>query len=109
MWLSGLEDFVVGYVVNPLGMLFLNVGERCNISRSIKFKNLMKAGDYGSAMDKAKKQVKDSAQVIDINVDNDMLDSLAAIQKFVKIAMTEPEVTKGPFMKWMSELQIPMK
>ena len=64
----------------------------------------MKAGDYGSAMDIAKKQIMDSAQVIDINVNNGMLDSVAAIQEFVKITMTDTLVAKVPFMEWMSEL-----
>ena len=106
MWLSGLEDLVVDDVVNHLGMPFLNVGERCNISGSIKFKKLMMAGDYGSAMDIAKKQVEDGAHVIDINVDDGMLDGLAAMQKFVKIAVTEPEVAKVPFMLDASKFEI---
>ena len=98
MWLSGLEDLVVDDVVNHLGMPFLNVGERCNIAGSIAFKKIMMAGKYGEAMDIAKKQVVDGAHVIDINVDDGMLDGLAAMQKFVKIAVTEPEVAKVPFM-----------
>jgi 5-methyltetrahydrofolate--homocysteine methyltransferase len=93
MWLSGLEDLVVDDVHNHLGLPFLNVGERCNIAGSIKFKKLMMKGDYGAAMDIANKQVEDGAHVIDINVvDDGMLDGLSDIQKFVKIAVTEPEV-----------------
>jgi Pterin binding enzyme/Homocysteine S-methyltransferase len=106
MWLSGLEDLVVDDVVNHLGMPFLNVGERCNISGSIKFKKLMMAGDYGTAMDIAKKQVEDGAHVIDINVDDGMLDGLAAMQKFVKIAVTEPDIAKVPFMLDASKFEI---
>ena len=106
MWLSGLEDLIVDDVVNHLGMPFLNVGERCNISGSIKFKKLMMAGDYGAAMDIAKKQVEDGAHVIDINVDDGMLDGLAAMQKFVKIAVTEPEIAKVPFMLDASKFEI---
>jgi 5-methyltetrahydrofolate--homocysteine methyltransferase len=98
MWLSGLEDLVVDDVHNHLGLPFLNIGERCNISGSIKFKKLMMAGDYGAAMDIAKAQVEDGAHVIDINVDDGLLDGLAAMQKFVKIAVTE---------KAHSELYIP--
>merc|ERR1711937_444158 len=74
MWLSGLEDLVVDDVHNHLGMPFLNVGERCNIAGSIRFKKLMMAGNYSAAMDIAKKQVEDGAHVIDINVDDGMLD-----------------------------------
>jgi len=106
MWLSGLEDLVVDDVVNHLGMPFLNVGERCNIAGSIKFKKLMMAGNYGEAMDIAKQQVVDGAHVIDINVDDGMLDGLAAMQKFVKIAVTEPEVAKVPFMLDASKFEI---
>jgi len=62
MWLSGLEDLVVDDVHNHLGLPFLNVGERCNIAGSLKFKKLMMAGDYGAAMDIAKKQVEDGGE-----------------------------------------------
>ena len=108
MWLSGLEDLVVDDVHNHLGLPFLNVGERCNIAGSIRFKKLMMAGDYATAMDIAKKQVEDGAHVIDINVDDGMLDGLAAMQKFVKIAVTEPEVSKVPFMLDASKFDIVM-
>eukprot|EP00668_Euglena_longa_P009059 GGOE01010899.1.p1 GENE.GGOE01010899.1~~GGOE01010899.1.p1 ORF type:complete len:1443 (+),score=573.59 GGOE01010899.1:106-4329(+) len=106
MWLSGLEDLVVDDVHNHLGLPFLNIGERCNIAGSIKFKKLMMAGNYGEAMDIAKAQVEDGAHVIDINVDDGMLDGLAAMQKFVKIAVTEPEVAKVPFMLDASKFDI---
>merc|ERR1719223_50140 len=108
MWLSGLEDLIVEDVHNQLGMPFLNVGERCNIAGSLKFKRLMMAGDYATAMDIAKKQVEDGAHVIDINVDDGLLDGLAAMQKFVKIAVTEPEVAKVPFMLDASNFDIVM-
>eukprot|EP00993_Chasmostoma_nieuportense_P001416 NODE_22_length_4479_cov_52.697151_g20_i0.p1 GENE.NODE_22_length_4479_cov_52.697151_g20_i0~~NODE_22_length_4479_cov_52.697151_g20_i0.p1 ORF type:complete len:1454 (+),score=388.59 NODE_22_length_4479_cov_52.697151_g20_i0:629-4363(+) len=106
MWLSGLEDLVVDDVYNHLGLPFLNVGERCNIAGSIRFKKLMVSGDYGAAMDIAKKQVEDGAHVIDINVDDGMLDGLTAMQKFVKIAVTEPEISKAPFMLDSSKFEI---
>eukprot|EP00538_Stauroneis_constricta_P012612 CAMPEP_0119547530 /NCGR_PEP_ID=MMETSP1352-20130426/1633_1 /TAXON_ID=265584 /ORGANISM="Stauroneis constricta, Strain CCMP1120" /LENGTH=1423 /DNA_ID=CAMNT_0007592477 /DNA_START=1 /DNA_END=4272 /DNA_ORIENTATION=+ len=108
MWLSGLEDLVVDDVHNHLGLPFLNVGERCNIAGSIRFKKLMMAGDYATAMDIAKHQVEDGAHVIDINVDDGMLDGVAAMQKFVKIAITEPEVSKVPFMLDASKFEIVM-
>ena len=106
MWLSGLEDLVVDDCVNHLGMPFLNVGERCNISGSMLFKKMIIAGKYMEAMDVAKKQVADGAHVIDINVDDGMLDGLMAMQKFVKIAVTEPEVAKVPFMLDASKFEI---
>merc|ERR1712161_71706 len=68
----------------------------------------MMAGDYATAMDIAKKQVEDGAHVIDINVDDGMLDGIAAMQKFVKIAITEPEVSKAPFMLDASKFEIVM-
>ena len=108
MWLSGLEDLVVDDVHNHLGLPFLNVGERCNIAGSLRFKKLMMAGDYGAAMDIAKQQVEDGAHVIDINVDDGMLDGVAAMQKFVKIAVTEPEIAKVPFMLDASKFEIVM-
>ena len=108
MWLSGLEDLVVDDVHNHLGLPFLNVGERCNIAGSIRFKKLMMAGNYSAAMDIAKKQVEDGAHVVDINVDDGMLDGLSAMQKFVKIAVTEPEIAKAPFMLDASKFEIVM-
>jgi 5-methyltetrahydrofolate--homocysteine methyltransferase len=95
MWLSGLVDVVVDDVHNLLALPFLNVGERCNISGSIKFKKLMMKGDYAKAMYFAKKQVEDGAHMLDINFDDDLFDGLATMQKFVKIAVTEPDVFEG--------------
>jgi 5-methyltetrahydrofolate--homocysteine methyltransferase len=106
MRLSGLEPLVVEECVNNIGLPFVNVGERCNIAGSLKFKKLMMAGNYGAAMDIAKQQVEDGAHVIDVNVDDGMLDGLAAMQKFIKIAVTEPEVSKRPFMIDSSKFEI---
>merc|ERR1711937_304596 len=108
MMLSGLEHMIVDDVHNHLGLPFLNVGERCNIAGSIRFKKLMMAGNYSAAMDIAKKQVEDGAHVVDINVDDGMLDGLAAMQKFVKIAVAEPEIAKVPFMLDASKFEIVM-
>merc|ERR1719191_2642378 len=106
MRLSGLEPLIAEDCVNSIGLPFVNVGERCNIAGSAKFKKLMMAGNFGEAMDIAKKQVEDGAHVIDINVDDGMLDGLAAMQKFIKIAVTEPEVSKRPFMIDSSKFEI---
>uniref|UniRef100_A0A7S2XWE9 Methionine synthase n=1 Tax=Fibrocapsa japonica TaxID=94617 RepID=A0A7S2XWE9_9STRA len=102
LWLSGLEDLVV----SKDRFTFLNVGERCNIAGSIRFKKLILGGDYATAMDIAKKQVEDGAMVLDINVDDGMLDGVAAMQKFLKIAVTEPEISKVPFMIDSSKFEI---
>lgn len=102
MWLSGLEDLVV----TKDRFSFLNVGERCNISGSIRFKRLIMKGDYGTAMDIARQQVEDGAMVIDVNVDDGMLDGVAAMERFLKIAVTEPDVSKVPFMVDSSKFHI---
>ncbi len=94
LWLSGLEELVV----TKDRMAFLNIGERCNVAGSIKFKKLIMKGDYSTAMDVAKAQVEEGAMVIDINLDDGLLDGLAAMQKFCKLAVTEPDVCKVPFM-----------
>uniref|UniRef100_A0A7S1UDH7 Methionine synthase n=1 Tax=Phaeomonas parva TaxID=124430 RepID=A0A7S1UDH7_9STRA len=102
LWLSGLEDLVV----SKERFQFMNIGERCNLAGSAKFKRLIMGGDYGSAMDVAKAQVEDGAMTIDINVDDGMLDGLAAMQKFCKIAVTEPEIAKVPFVIDSSKFEI---
>ncbi len=94
LWLSGLEDLVVTKDL----FAFLNVGERCNVAGSIKFKKPIMNGDYSTAMDIAIAQVEDGAMVIDINLDDGLLDGLTAMQKFCKLAVTEPDVSKVPFM-----------
>ncbi|MGA1608899.1 MAG: homocysteine S-methyltransferase family protein, partial [Planctomycetota bacterium] len=106
MWLSGLEDFVADGTYNNCGLPFINVGERCNIAGSRKFKRLIIEGKYAEAMDIAKKQVEDGAHIIDVNVDDGMLDGLAAMQKFIKMAVTEPDVSKVPFMIDSSKFDI---
>lgn len=102
LWLSGLEDLVV----TKEKTRFLNIGERCNIAGSIAFKKLIKAGDYLTAMTVAKKQVTDGANVIDINVDDGLVDGVSAMQRFCKIAVTEPDVSKVPFMIDSSKFEI---
>lgn len=94
MWLSGLEDLVV----TKERFQFLNIGERCNLSGSIRFKRLIVKGDYPSAMEVARKQVEDGAMVIDVNVDDGMLDGVATMERFLKIAVTEPDISKVPIM-----------
>jgi len=102
LWLSGLEDFEF----TKKKTSFMNIGERCNISGSIAFKKLILNGDYQKAMDVAKKQVEDGAHVIDINVDDGLLDGVNAMRKFCKIAVTEPDVSKVPFMIDSSKFNI---
>ncbi|KAH8083469.1 betaine-homocysteine S-methyltransferase [Aureococcus anophagefferens] len=91
LWLSGLEDFRHDETTyNNCGLPFVNVGERCNIAGSRKFKRLIMEGKYPELMDIARTRSRPGA-VIDINADDGMLDGLAAMQKFVKMAVTEPD------------------
>ena len=102
MWLSGLEDLKV----TKENFRFLNVGERCNIAGSMAFKKLVLAGDYQKCMEVASKQVAGGAHVVDINLDDGLLDGEAAMKKFCRIAVTEPNVSKAPFMIDSSKFDI---
>ena len=106
MWLSGLEDLVVDGTHNNIGLPFLNVGERCNIAGSRKFKRLICEGKYAEAMDIAKQQIEDGAHVVDVNVDDGMIDGVPAMERFIKMAITEPDVSKAPFMIDSSKFEI---
>ncbi|WKD48556.1 methionine synthase [Microbulbifer spongiae] len=97
--LSGLEPFVA-----DASALFVNVGERCNVTGSARFKRLILEEDYDTALQVAATQVEDGAQVIDFNMDEAMLDALAAMRRFLNLAATEPDIARVPFMvdssKW---------
>ena len=97
--LSGLEPFNIGD-----DSLFVNVGERANVTGSAKFKRLILEGQYDEALEVAKQQVETGAQVIDINMDEAMLDGEAAMVKFLNLIASEPDISKVPLMidssKW---------
>ncbi len=97
--LSGLEAAVITRESN-----FVNIGERTNVTGSAKFLRLIKEGDYEKALEVALDQVRGGAQVIDINMDEGMLDSKAAMVKFINLMAAEPEIARVPFMidssKW---------
>ncbi len=97
--LSGLEPLNIG----P-DDLFVNVGERCNVTGSARFRKLIEADDYNEALQVARTQVEDGAQIIDVNMDEGMLDSEAAMVKFLKLIASEPDVSRLPVMidssKW---------
>ncbi len=84
--------------------LFVNVGERTNVTGSAKFRRLIEAEDYNGALDVARQQVASGAQVIDINMDEGMLDSEAAMVRFLNLLAAEPDVARVPVMidssKW---------
>ncbi|BCK86303.1 methionine synthase [Sideroxyarcus emersonii] len=97
--LSGLEPFNIGD-----DSLFVNVGERANVTGSAKFKRLILEGNYDEALEVAKQQVETGAQVIDVNMDEAMLDGEAAMVKFLNLIASEPDISKVPLMidssKW---------
>ncbi|MGA8203478.1 MAG: dihydropteroate synthase, partial [Woeseiaceae bacterium] len=97
--LSGLEPLNVG----P-DDLFVNVGERCNVTGSAIFRRLIEADDYAAAVQVAREQVENGAQVIDVNMDEGMLDSEKAIVTFLDLIAGEPDVARLPVMidssKW---------
>jgi 5-methyltetrahydrofolate--homocysteine methyltransferase len=97
--LSGLEPVTV-----TDDSLFVNVGERTNITGSARFRNLIKAGDYTAALTVARQQVEAGAQVIDVNMDEGMIDGVAAMDRFTKLIATEPDICRVPTMidssKW---------
>ena len=84
--------------------IFVNVGERTNVTGSAAFKKLIMAGDYPKAVEVARQQVENGAQIIDINMDEGLLDSLVAMETFVKLIAAEPDIARVPFMidssKW---------
>ncbi|KAL4238834.1 hypothetical protein ACF0H5_003541 [Mactra antiquata] len=91
MLLSGLEPMNIGPYTN-----FVNIGERCNVAGSRKFARLVTTGNYDEALSIAKVQVENGAQVLDINMDEGMLDGIAAMTKFVNLIASEPDIAKVP-------------
>jgi 5-methyltetrahydrofolate--homocysteine methyltransferase len=97
--LSGLE---------PLNItddsLFVNVGERTNITGSARFRRLIKEGDYATALAVARQQVEAGAQIIDVNMDEGMIDGVEAMDRFLKLIAGEPDISRVPVMvdssKW---------
>ncbi|PYE25049.1 methionine synthase (B12-dependent) [Rhizobium sp. PP-CC-3A-592] len=99
MRLSGLEPFTL-----TKDIPFINVGERTNVTGSAKFRKLITAGDYAAALDVARDQVANGAQVIDINMDEGLIDSKQAMIEFLNLIAAEPDIARVPVMidssKW---------
>jgi 5-methyltetrahydrofolate--homocysteine methyltransferase len=97
--LSGLEPLTIG----PES-IFVNVGERTNVTGSRKFARLVLAGDYEAGLEIARQQVESGAQMIDVNMDEGMLDSQQAMSTFVKLIASEPDISRVPLVidssKW---------
>ena len=101
MMLSGMTSFIFREHIK-----FVNVGERCNISGSAKFKKLIKNGDYETAISIAKDQVENGAQILDINLDDGLIDGKAAMTKFVRMALSDPDIAKVPIMIDSSKFEV---
>ncbi|CAH1664533.1 methionine synthase [Chelatococcus asaccharovorans] len=93
MRLSGLEPFTLTPEIP-----FVNVGERTNVTGSARFRKLITAGDYAAALDVARDQVANGAQVIDINMDEGLLDSEKAMTEFLNLVAAEPDIARVPVM-----------
>jgi 5-methyltetrahydrofolate--homocysteine methyltransferase len=99
--LSGLEPLTI----TP-DSLFVNVGERTNITGSAKFRNLIRDGDYNTALSIARQQVENGAQVIDVNMDEGMIDGVAAMDRFIKLIASEPDISRVPVMVDSSKFEV---
>ncbi|WP_234187548.1 methionine synthase [Shinella sp. NM-101] len=99
MRLSGLEPFTLTEAIP-----FVNVGERTNVTGSAKFRKLITAGDYAAALDVARDQVANGAQIIDINMDEGLIDSAKAMTEYLNLIAAEPDIARVPVMidssKW---------
>lgn len=97
--LSGLEPLYLDDVAG-----FINVGERTNVAGSAKFKRLVMEGDYDTALDIAREQVINGAQIVDVNMDDAMLDAKSAMTTFLNLIASEPDISRVPIMidssKW---------
>jgi 5-methyltetrahydrofolate--homocysteine methyltransferase len=99
--LSGLEPLTI-----TADSLFVNVGERTNITGSARFRNLIRDGDYNAALSVARQQVENGAQVIDVNMDEGMIDGVAAMDRFVKLIASEPDISRVPIMVDSSKFEV---
>ncbi|HCT99861.1 MAG TPA: methionine synthase, partial [Methylococcaceae bacterium] len=99
--LSGLESLNIS-----AESLFVNVGERTNVTGSAVFKRLISNGEFDAALDVAKQQVENGAQIIDINMDEGMLDSKEAMVRFLMLIAAEPDIAKVPIMLDSSKWEI---
>ncbi len=85
---------------------FVNVGERTNVTGSAKFRKLIKEGDYAAALDVARDQVANGAQVIDVNMDEGLLDSEKAMVEFLNLVASEPDIARVPIMVDSSKFHV---
>jgi 5-methyltetrahydrofolate--homocysteine methyltransferase len=101
MMLSGMEEFIFGDHIK-----FVNIGERCNISGSLKFKKLIKEDKYEAAIAVAKDQVENGAQILDFNLDDGLIDGKKAMTRFMRMALSDPDIAKVPIMIDSSKFEV---
>src|SRR6476659_4193768 len=99
--LSGLESFALTPEIP-----FVNVGERTNVTGSAKFRKLVSAGDYSTALSIAREQVENGAQVVDVNMDEGLLDSEQAMTTFLNLIAAEPDIARVPVMVDSSKFSV---
>lgn len=99
--LSGMSSFIFQNHIK-----FVNVGERCNISGSLKFKKLIKDDKYEEAISIAKDQVENGAQILDFNLDDGLIDGKKAMTKFIRMALSDPDIAKVPIMVDSSKFEV---
>ncbi|MCC2097313.1 MAG: methylenetetrahydrofolate reductase [NAD(P)H], partial [Hyphomicrobiales bacterium] len=99
--LSGIDAFTLTDDIN-----FVNVGERTNVTGSARFRKLIKNGDYAAALDVARDQVANGAQIIDINMDEGLLDSAEAMKTFCNLIAAEPDIARVPIMVDSSKFEV---
>ena len=118
MRLSGLEPVTIGAAVDGTSgqapsATFVNIGERTNVTGSKAFARMILNGEFEQALSVARQQVENGAQIIDINMDEAMLDSQAAMVRFLNLIASEPDISRVPVMidssKWsvIGRLQTP--
>jgi 5-methyltetrahydrofolate--homocysteine methyltransferase len=101
MMLSGMTEFILRDNIP-----FVNVGERCNISGSLAFKRLIKNGEFEKAIAIAKNQVENGAQILDFNLDDGLIDGKQAMTRFVRMALSDPEIASVPLMVDSSKFEV---
>ena len=99
--LSGLEPFTLSSDIP-----FVNVGERTNITGSARFRRLIKEGDFDTALDVARQQVENGAQIIDVNMDDGLLDGVETMTRFLNLVAAEPDIARVPVMIDSSKFEV---
>ncbi len=99
--LSGLEPLTI-----TRDSLFVNIGERTNITGSARFRRLIKDGDYDTALAVATQQVENGAQLVDVNMDEGMIDGPEAMDRFLKLVASEPDICRVPLMVDSSKFHV---